>query len=77
MDKVYEVIFGIKCHYWRCTFSYSELINSSESPLQIYQNVIFRYWVGKLVTTGVCGYWKVSLFAGAYQLLASGIKQRS
>lgn len=76
MDKAYEVILGTKCHYWRCTFSHVELINSSESPLQIYQNVIFRYWVGKLVTAGACDCWKVSLYTGAYQFVASGIKQR-
>lgn len=56
MGKVCEVILRTKCHYRRCTLSYTELINSSESPLQIYQNVIFRYWVGKLVTAGVCDY---------------------
>lgn len=35
-------------------FHITELMNSSGSPLHIYQNVIFRYWVGKLVTAGVC-----------------------
>lgn len=65
MDKMYEVILETKCHYWRCTFSYTELMNSSGSPLHIYQNVIFRYWVGKLVTAGVCDCWKVLLYAGS------------
>lgn len=49
-----NLFWGTKFHYRKCTFSHIELIKSLESPLQIYQNVIFRYWFGKLVTAGVC-----------------------
>lgn len=57
-------------------FLYIEVISSLANPLQTCQNVISRYWIGKLVTAEVCEYLKVSLCVAGWRILASGFKER-
>lgn len=53
-----------------------ELLSTSANLLQTCQNVISRYWIGKLVTAEVCKCLKVSLCVADWRILASGLKER-
>lgn len=57
-------------------FLYIEVISSLANPLQTCQNVMSRYWIGKLVTAEVCECLKVSLCVADWRILASGFKER-
>lgn len=69
-----EVILERYCE--KAYFLYVELISSSANPLQTCQNVIARYWIGKLVTAEVCECLKVSPCVADWRILASGLKER-
>lgn len=69
-----EVSFERFCK--KTYFLYIEVISSSANPLQTCQNVITRYWIGKLVTAEVCECLKVSLCVAEWWILASGFKER-
>lgn len=69
-----EVSFERYCK--KACFLYIGVISSLANPLQTCQNVITRYWIGKLVTAEVCECLKVSLRVAGWRILASGFKER-